>query len=277
MSSPLTFKQDSVALVVGVGLMGQDLARGLLEHVKPKKLILVDASEQLNVAGTPMTLERFAAGLDNPGGAEIVTLTANIADEAAMAALFAAHKDVGYIVITSGISPRPLTPPEQMDQAFYTHVFTVNTWGPINVINEAVKAGALADSSRGVILLSTASLQGAQGRANNAYEVSKWGLRGWLVCQAHHYLTQHNLVLNGISPNPLQGPMAVGNPVSASRVQRVIEETPLGLTRPEHITGQTLFFLADECNSAGQVITTCGGYTIPRPVYGYLPGDGPSK
>ena len=45
-----------------------------------------------------------------------------------------------------------------------------------------------------------------------------------------------------------------------------------GLTEPKHISAATMFFWADECWCMGEVLTTDGGYTKHKPIFGALPG-----
>lgn len=271
MQSPLTFQPNAVVIVFGVGLMGQDFAKSILKWTKVKKLILVDAKAQIAVGTDEMSLLRFAECLENPDSAEIVPIVADITDETMMNSLFTEHQGINYLVITSGISPKPLTPPEELDQAFAMMVMKVNTWGPVNVVNAAVRRGALAEHSKGVVLLSTSATDGSEGRATMWYEASKWALLGWLTCQAKYYLKKCGLVLNGISPSPLQGPMASANPTSAGRLEAVAADTPMGLTTAPNISAQIAMFLSNECNSAGQNVVVCGSYTLTDAVYGPLP------
>jgi hypothetical protein len=101
--------------------------------------------------------------------------------------------------------------------------------------------------------------------------VSKGGLLNLLRLQSRYFMEHHSLILNGIAPSPLRGPMAAQNEISASRLQAVEDSMPMGgLTEPKHISAATLFFWAEECWCLGEVLTTDGGYTKHRPIYGPL-------
>ena len=92
-----------------------------------------------------------------------------------------------------------------------------------------------------------------------------------LTLQSRLFAETYGLVLNGLAPSPLRGPMAAQNPVSAGRLQAVEDAMPLGgLTEPRHIAAATLFFWAKECWCVGEVLTTDGGYTKHKPIYGAL-------
>ena len=147
----------------------------------------------------------------------------------------------------------------------------VNLWGAHNVIKQGIQTGAFVHHARGVILLSTSATVGAEGRASSAYEESKGGLMNLLRLQSRHFVEKHGLILNGLAPSPLRGPMAAQNPTSAGRLQAVEDVMPLGgLTEPKHISAATMFFWSDDCWTVGEVLTTDGGYTKHRPIYGPL-------
>ena len=147
----------------------------------------------------------------------------------------------------------------------------VNLWGAHNLISQGVNSGAFGKGTRGVIILSTSATVGSEGRASSAYEESKGGLMNLLTLQSRYFVEQYGLVLNGLAPSPLRGPMAAQNPTSAGRLQAVEDSMPLGgLTEPKHISAATMFFWAEECWCVGEILTTDGGYTKHRPIYGAL-------
>lgn len=261
-------------MIIGVGLMGQHLALNIVHWLQLKKLVLVDHAPQIRVDGKDVALDGFAASLAEAteGKTEVVAETVNITSEEAVADMFRRHPDVQYLQHTAGISPKPLTPPEALTKDDVLNACEVNLWGCHNVIKQGINTGAFPRGARGVIILSTSATVGAEGRASAAYEESKGGLLNLLTLQSRHFLEKHGLILNGIAPAPLRGPMAAQNPVSAGRVQAVEDATPMGgLTEPKHTSAATMFFWAEECWTLGEVLTTDGGYTKHRPVYGPLP------
>ncbi len=273
LTAPQNYKSDATAMIIGVGLMGQHMASHLPQWMQLKKLVLADHAATIGVGKEKMALADFAAGIANASpGTEVVAETVNITSEEEVAALYSRHSNVDYLMHTAGISPKPLTPPEQMTKDDIMGACEVNLWGAHNVIKQGVNSGALRDA-RGVILLSTSATVGAEGRASSAYEESKGGLMNLLKLQSRHFAEEYGLVLNGLAPSPLRGPMAAQNPVSAGRLQAVEDSMPLGgLTAPNHISAATMFFWADECWCVGEVLTTDGGYTKHKPIYGALPG-----
>jgi NAD(P)-dependent dehydrogenase (short-subunit alcohol dehydrogenase family) len=272
-SLPFTYEPDATAMIVGVGLMGQHLAEHISQWLGLKKLILVDHSATIAVGTQKQLLSDYAASLQSASQSrtQVVAETVNITDEGSVKALFERHPGIHYLMHTAGISPRPLTPPEDMTKEDVMNACEVNLWGAHNVIKHGVKTGAFVRGARGVIVLSTSATAGSEGRASAAYEESKGGLMNLLRLQARYFVERYGLVLNGLAPSPLRGPMAAQNPVSAGRLQAVEDAMPMGgLTEPKHISSATLFFWAKECWCAGEVLTTDGGYTKHRPIFGPL-------
>lgn len=273
MNPPLTYRQDATAVIIGVGLMGQHLARHAPDWLGLKKLVLCDHAESIQVGGEPMKLADFAAQVAgaSAAGAEVVAERLDVTSEEAVRSLFERHGEVHYLQHTAGISPKPLTPPEELTKQDVLGACEVNLWGAHNVIKQGVATGALTRGARGVLILSTSATVGSEGRASSAYEESKGGLLNLLTLQSRHFVERHQLVLNGLAPSPLRGPMAAQNPVSAGRLQAVEDTMPMGaLTEPKHISAATMFLWAEECWCVGEVLTIDGGYTKHKPIYGAL-------
>jgi NAD(P)-dependent dehydrogenase (short-subunit alcohol dehydrogenase family) len=267
-----SYDESPNVMIVGAGLMGQYLASHVGAWLGAARLVLVDGADAVNVGGKRTALSDFArkvAGA-NPS-LEVVAETVDVTSEDAVAALFARHRDIRYLQHTAGISPRPLTPPEELTKEDILGACEVNLWGAHNVLKQGIQAGAFAPRTHGVIILSTSATVGSEGRASAAYETSKGGLLNLLTLQARHFLEAHGLVLNGLAPSPLRGPMAAQNPISAGRLQAVADSMPMGgLTDPSHIAAATMYFWANECWCVGEVLTVDGGYTKHKPIYGAL-------
>ena len=273
--SPLNYEENATALIIGVGLMGQHMASNIIPWLNLKKLILVDQSATIGVGTSKVALADFASALSRQSNdkTEVVAETVDITSEQAAHELFLRHPGIQYFMHTAGISPRPLTAPEDLTKEDVMGACEVNLWGAHNVIKHGVKTGSLVHGSRGVIVLSTSATVGAEGRASAAYEESKGGLLNFLRLQSRHFVEKYGVILNGLAPSPLRGPMAAQNPTSAGRLQAVADAMPMGaLTEPKHISAATMYFWAKECWSAGEVLTIDGGYTKHRPIYGPLPG-----
>jgi NAD(P)-dependent dehydrogenase (short-subunit alcohol dehydrogenase family) len=271
--SPLNYEHNATALIVGVGLMGQHMAANIIPWLNLKKLILVDHSATISVGTNKMSLTDFAKSIaqKNHDAAEVVADSVDITNEQAVRSFFLRHPGIQYFMHTAGISPKPLTAPEDLTKEDVMGACEVNLWGAHNVIKHGVKTGALVKGARGVIVLSTSATVGAEGRASSAYEESKGGLLNFLRLQSRHFVEKYGVILNGLAPSPLRGPMAAQNPISAGRLEAVADAMPLGaLTEPKHISAATMYFWANECWCVGEVLTTDGGYTKHRPIYGPL-------
>ncbi len=271
---PLTYKPNATVLIMGVGLMGQHMASNVLSWLDVKKLVIADHAETIRVGTEETALSDFAAAVSaaQSGSAEVVAETVDVTSEEEVQGLIERHGKIDYLMLTAGIAPSPLTPPEQLTKDAIMKAYEVNLWGAHNVLKQGVNSGNLR-GARGVIMLSISATSGAEGRSSSAYEESKGALHNLVTLQSRHYAEEYGLVLNGISPSPLRGPMAEQHPVSAGRLRAVEEATPLGgLTEPKHISAATMFFWAEECWCVGDVLTTDGGYTRHKPIFGPLPG-----
>lgn len=271
---PFTYRSDATVLIMGVGLMGQHMAANVLNWLDVKKLVIADHADTILVGTEETLLTDFAASIsaDQNAGAEVVAETVDVTSEEQVQSLLQRHGKIDYLMHTAGIAPSPLTPPEQLTKDAIMRAYEVNLWGAHNVIKQGVNSGNLRNA-RGVILLSTSATVGAEGRSSSAYEESKGALLNLVRLQSRHYVEEYGLVLNGLAPSPLRGPMAEQHPVSAGRLRAVENATPMGsLIEPQHISAATLFFWAEECWCAGEVLTTDGGYTKHKPIFGPLPG-----
>ena len=267
--SALTYDTDATALIVGVGLMGQHLARHAPGWLNLRKLILADYGPDVSVAGDRRSLSDFCAEIADECGIEVVAESVDVASEAAMQALMQRHSSIRYFAFTAGISPKPLTPPEELTKEDVLSACEVNLWGAHNLLKQGISENSFSSRTHGVVVLSTSGTVGSEGRASAAYEVSKGGLKNLLELQARYFLEEHGLVLNGLAPSPLRGPMAAQNPVSAGRLQAVEDVMPIGgLVDPGHIAAAIMYFWANECWCVGEVLTTDGGYTKHKPIYG---------
>ena len=152
----LSYDENPNVMIVGVGLMGQYLANHVGEWLGAAKLVLVDGADTINVGGERTALADFAKAIAaaNPS-LEVVAETVDVTSEDAVAALFSRHDNIRYLQHTAGISPRPLTPPEELSKEDILGACEVNLWGAHNVLKQGIHAGAFAPRTHGVIILST--------------------------------------------------------------------------------------------------------------------------
>ncbi len=255
--------------------MGQFIAEHVADWLPVTRLVLVDCTKSIHVGGRSTELHEYAKAIQqkfpSDRDCEVVAEVVDITDEDATRSLFERHPRIHYLLHTAGISPKPLTPPEQMSKSDVLGACEVNLWGGFNVIKQGIVSGSLIRGSRGVILLSTSATVGSEGRASAAYEVSKAGLANLLSLHSRYFVEKFGVTLNALAPSPLRGPMAAQNPISQRRLKAVELATPLGgLTEAKHIAAATMYFWSNECWCVGEVLTIDGGYTKHRPVFGDL-------
>ena len=273
MPEPLNYQPNADAMIIGVGLMGQHMATHVIDWLGLRKLVLVDHSSSIAVGMEKTTLEDFATSISaaTASNVDVVAESVDVTDENDVRRLFERHPQIRYLQHTAGISPKPLTPPEDLTKDDVLGACEVNLWGTHNVLKQGVKHDGFAENARGVIILSTSATVGAEGRASAAYEESKGGLLNLLKLQSRHFVETHGVILNGLAPSPLRGTMSAQNEISAGRLQAVEDAMPLGgLTAPRHISAATMFFWSDDCWCVGELLTIDGGYTKHNPVYGPL-------
>ena len=174
------------------------------------------APAPINVGGERTALSGASVDRRANPSLQVVAETVDVTSEAAVAALFARHHNIRYLQHTAGISPRPLTPPEELSKEDILGACEVNLWGAHDVLKQGIRAGAFAPRTHGVVFLSTSATVGSEGRASAAYEASKGGLLNLLTLQARYFLEAHGLVLNGLAPSPLRGPMAAQNAIGGA-------------------------------------------------------------
>jgi NAD(P)-dependent dehydrogenase (short-subunit alcohol dehydrogenase family) len=138
-----SYETNATAMVVGVGLMGQFLATHAPGWFGLGKLILVDHADEITVGTGRQSLGDFAAGIETTGTTEVSAETIDVTSEEEVSDLFARHGRVNYLMHTAEISPKPLTPPEELTREDVLGACEVNLWGAHNILKQGVNSGAL--------------------------------------------------------------------------------------------------------------------------------------
>ena len=94
-------------MVIGVGLMGQDMASHIISWMGLQKLVLVDHADSIKVGTESMLLADYAAQLCKGSDAEVVAETVNITSEEDVASLFA------DILVSTTFNIRPASRPNR--------------------------------------------------------------------------------------------------------------------------------------------------------------------
>ena len=138
----LSYDENPNVMIVGVGLMGQYLANHVGEWLGAAKLVLVDGAAAINVEGERTALSDFAQPIAAANPSSRSLRKPSMSPVKTVAALFSRHDNIRYLQHTAGISPRPLTPPEELSKEDILGACEVNLWGALNMLKQGIRAGA---------------------------------------------------------------------------------------------------------------------------------------
>lgn len=199
--------------------------------------------------------EETASAVARAGGRAIVA-GGDVADEAAMAAVFdAADREFGgvdVVVHTAGIMP--LAPVAQMSLDTFDHVLRTNVRGTF-VIDQLA---AQRVRSGGAIINFSTSVTRLQIPSYGAYAASKGAVEALTLILARE-LRGRDITVNAIAPGPTATPLFFEGK-SQQAIDQIAAMNPMGrLGTPEDIT-ETVAFLAGPARWVnGQVLYVNGG------------------
>jgi NAD(P)-dependent dehydrogenase (short-subunit alcohol dehydrogenase family) len=212
-------------------------------------------------------LERHAATL--PETAEAYSVVADVADEASVAAAFAAararHGEIGVLVNNAGIAlSRPFA---KLDPATWAAVLATNLTGTYLCCREAVPAMVEAGNGRIVNIASTAGLVG--GKYITAYAASKHGVVGFTRSLAA-VVAAKGITVNAVCPGFTESAMldrtlatiaTATHRSEADAAAALLARNPLErFVRPEEVASTVLWLCRPESAAiTGQAIAIDGG------------------
>ncbi|MCK0118067.1 SDR family NAD(P)-dependent oxidoreductase [Isoptericola sp. S6320L] len=225
------------------------------------------ASRVAREGGRVVAVDMTRAGLDElvaetelPAGAEIVTVVADITDDAGVARIVEAAGDrVHALANIAGIMDR-FAAVHTVDDATWEKVFAVNVTGTMKLMRAVVPGMLAAAEGRIVNVASEAGLRGSASGA--AYTASKHAVVG-LTKNAAFMYTGTGVRVNAVAP----GGVATG------MQPRDVDEFGMGRVRsamgimadiamPEQLAASITFLLsADSTNVNGQVVASDGGWS----------------
>lgn len=221
------------------------------------------AREGGRVVAVDMTragLDELVAETDLPPGAELVTVVANITDDADVARIVeAAGGQVHGLANVAGIMDR-FAAVHTVDDATWERVFAVNVTGTMKLMRAVVPGMLAAAEGRVVNVTSEAGLRGSASGA--AYTASKHAVVG-LTRNAAFMYTGTGVRVNAVAP----GGVATGmqprevDEFGMGRVQSAMG-IMADIAMPEQLAASITFLLsADSTNVNGQIVASDGGWS----------------
>lgn len=241
-----------VALVTGA-------SRGIGRAIA-LRLASEGAKVAINFAGNQKAAEDVKSEIEANGG-EAILVQANVADPAAVEAMFAkvveAFGTVDILVNNAGITRDGLL--LRMKDEDFEAVIDTNLKGVFYCTKAAAKLMMKKRSGRIVNMSSVVGLIGNAGQTN--YAASKAGVLGFSKSAAKE-LAARGITVNMVAPGFIDTDMTA---VLADKVKEaMVKEIPLRrMGRPEDVANAVLFLVSD-CSSyiTGQVINVDGGMVM---------------
>lgn len=235
------------ALVTGAGGgIGAGIARVLAEagaHVVVNDI-------------NPITADSVAAEIVDAGGSA-TSVPADVADEAAIAALFAAAGAVDILVNNVGVS-HDAAPMERLAPAELDRICAINLRGGASCCRHAV--GPMAERGWGrIVNVSSRTWLGAAGLS--FYAATKGGVISFSRSLALE-VGGAGITVNVIAPGTIHSPAFDGMP--AERIAALLDRNPAGRFGYPADVGRAVRFLVSPASRAitGHVLHVCGGRSL---------------
>ncbi|NGM48998.1 SDR family oxidoreductase [Caulobacter sp. 602-2] len=210
----------------------------------------------VHYGGRAQPAQALAAEIEAAGG-RAITVQADVADPAAVAAMFAAGQAAfgGIDVVVANAGVLELAPIAETDDALFDRTIAINLKGAFNVLREAarqVRAG-------GRIVSVSTSVVGLLLPTYGAYAASKAAVETLTQILARE-LRGREITANVIAPGPTATPLFLEGK-SPELVERLAKAAPLErLGQPEDIAAAVAFLAGpDGAWINGQVLRANGG------------------
>jgi len=240
--------EGKVAIVTGASRgIGRAIA---LRLARERASIVVTATSEESARNTAAEVEAL--------GSRALALAVDVADPAAVEALFAAAVEtfgkVDILVNNAGITKDGLL--LRMKDADWDAVLNVNLKGAFNCVREAAKLMTKARSGRIVNISSVVGEMGNAGQIN--YSASKAGMIG-LTKSAARELAKRGITVNAVTPGFIETDMTA---VLSDKVREgLLQQIPLErLGTPDDVANAVFFLVSPMADYiTGHVLSVNGG------------------
>ena len=191
---------------------------------------------------------------------DVVTVTANITDDAAIAAIVeAAGERVDGLANVAGIMDR-MQPAHEIEQELWDRVFAVNVTGSFKLMKAVIPNMLERHAGAIVNVTSEAGLRGSA--AGTAYTASKHAVVGLTKSSAFLYALE-GLRINAVAPGGvatgIEGTFA--SELGAARIQRGMASIP-SIAQATQLAATISFLLSDDAtNINGAILPSDGGWS----------------
>jgi 3-oxoacyl-[acyl-carrier protein] reductase len=143
-----------------------------------------------------------------------------------------------------------------MDAKYWDQVMNINLQVVVQLTQELLHRGRIADTGRIICMSSISGLSGNFGQTN--YSASKAGLVGFVKALAHHLASQ-GITANAVAPGFIETAMTARVPFMVKQIARRFSSLGQG-GLPDDVA-DLICFLASPCSQGitGSVIRVCGG------------------
>jgi len=191
----------------------------------------------------PDTLAQVQSDLGDNGRVFRSDISDIAATQALMQQIKAEHGRIDVLFVNAGIGAFRTI--EEVDEAFYDHMFAVNLKGPYFAVKHAIEL--MGEGGSIVLTSSMGHCTGIPG--NSVYGASKAGLRA-LARTFGAELVKRGIRVNCFSPGPIDTPLITRGEMSEAEIagfrQMICEQVPMGRFGTAEEAARSVLYLASD-------------------------------